>query len=179
MPTISATGWTLGCGGTSTKMSVVPDILESWRAPGRVVRRHLARPRSEAFLFTFLFTFLLIAFIAQWPIAARLALQNPDAPLAPRMFAAGLGLLATIPVWYGLAALSRLLARAMGGQGDWYSARLALFWALATITPAMLLMGLSIGILGQGTQTNALGLVVGVAFFAFWFLMLRATERPL
>ena len=108
-------------------MSLVPDIVESWRAPRRVLRRHMARPRSEAFLFTFLFTFLLIAFVAQAPYAARLAHFQPEVPMPQRLFAAFLGLIATLPLWYGLAALSRLVARALGGQGSWYGARLALF----------------------------------------------------
>lgn len=158
-------------------MSLIPDIVESWRAPGRVVRRHFARPRSEAFVFTFLFTFLLIAFVAQTPYASRLSHLQPEVPLQQRLFAAALGLMATIPLWYAVAALSRLLARAFGGQGSWYGARLALFWALVSITPAMLLMGLSLGFLGQGPQTNALGVVVGVGFLVIWGRMLREVEK--
>lgn len=158
-------------------MSLIPDIVESWRAPGRVLRRHLDRPRSEAFAFTFLFTFLLVAFVAQTPYAARLVHLQPEVPMSQRLFAVFLGLIATIPLWYGLAAASRLVARLMGGQGSWYSARMALFWALVTVTPAMLLMGLSLGFLGQGGQTNALGAVVGLAFLVLWGLMLREGER--
>ena len=158
-------------------MSLIPDIVESWRAPGRVLRRHLTRPRSEAFAFTFLFTFLLVAFVAQTPYAARLAHLMPEVPLTQRLFAAFLGLIATIPLWYGLAALSRLVAGLMGGRGSWYGARMALFWALVTITPAMLLMGLSLGFLGQGAQTKALGALVGVIFLVLWGLMLREAER--
>lgn len=158
-------------------MSLIPDIMESWRAPARVLRRHLGRNRSEAFVFTFLFTFLLIAFVAQAPYASRMAYLQPEVPMAQRLFAAFLGLLVTIPFWYALAALSRLMARAMGGRGSWYGARLALFWALVAITPGMLLMGLSLGFLGQGAQTNALGAAIGLAFLLLWALMLREAER--
>lgn len=162
---------------TGSKMSLIPDIVESWRAPGRVLRRHLARPRSEAFVFTFLFSFLLIAFVAQAPYASRMAFLQPEVPMSQRLFAAFLGLLVTIPFWYLLAALSRLVAGVFGGRGSWYGARLALFWALAAITPAMLLMGLSLGFLGQGAQTNAVGAVIGLAFLILWILMLREAER--
>lgn len=172
-----ATGWKAGCTVTSTEMAVLPDIVESWRAPTRVVRQHLDRPRSEAFIFTFLFTFLLVAFIAQWPVAARLSHLQPEVPSMQRMVAAGLGLLATVPLWYGLAAVSRLISAAMGGQGTWYGARLALFWALASFTPAMLLMGLATAFLGQGRQTTSLGAALGVIFLIRWILMLRETER--
>ncbi len=158
-------------------MSLIPDIVESWRAPARVVRRHLARPKSEAFVFTFLFTFLLLAFVAQTPYAARLSHMNPEVPLQQRLLATALGLMAMIPFWYGLAAASRLVARVFGGQGSWYGARLALFWALVAVTPAMLLMGLSLGFLGQGMQTNALGALVGLAFLTLWVVMLKEVER--
>lgn len=158
-------------------MSLIPDIVESWRAPARVVRRHLERTRSEAFVFTFLFTFLLVAFVAQTPYASRLAFFQPQVPLAQRLFATFLVLIASIPLWYLVAALSRLVAMVFGGRGNWYGARLALFWALVAITPAMLLMGLSLGFLGQGTQTNALGAGIGVAFVVLWGLMLREAER--
>ena len=158
-------------------MSLVPDIVESWRAPARGLRRHLSRPRSEAYAFTFLFTFLLVAFVAQTPYASRLAHLMPEVPLTQRLFASFLGLIATIPAWYGLAAVSRLVAGLMGGQGSWYGARMALFWALVTMAPAMLLMGLSLGFLGQGAQTNALGALVGVIFLVLWGLMLREAER--
>lgn len=158
-------------------MSLIPDIVESWRAPGRVLRRHLARPRSEAFAFTFLFTFLLVAFVAQTPYASRLTHFQPEVPMSQRLFATFLGLVATIPVWYGLAAVSRLVAGLMGGRGSWYGARMALFWALVTIAPAMLLMGLSLGFMGQGPQTTALGALVGGVFVVLWGLMLREAER--
>lgn len=158
-------------------MALVPDIVESWRAPRRVLRRHLSRPPSEAFAFTLLFVFLLIAFVGQWPAAARLAHLQPEVPLVQRLFATGLAILALIPLWYGLAALSRLVARAMGGQGDWYGARLALFWALASISPAMLLQGLTAGFLGQGAQAAALGALIGLAFLWLWISMLIEAER--
>lgn len=158
-------------------MSLIPDIVESWRAPSRVVRRHLGRPKSEAFVFTFLFTFLFLAFVAQTPYAARLSHMHPEVPLTQRLLATALGLMAMIPFWYGLAAVSRLVARVFGGQGSWYGARLALFWALVAVTPAMLLMGLSLGFLGQGMQTNALGALVGLAFLTLWAVMLKEVER--
>lgn len=158
-------------------MSLVPDIVESWRHPRLVVRRHLARPRSEAFAFTFLFVFLLVAFVAQWPQAARASYLQPEVPMSQRLLAAGLGLMATIPLWYGLAALSRLAARAFGGQGDWYGARVALFWALAAVSPAMLLQGLTSGLLGPGTQAGLVGGLVALAFLILWLVMLHEEER--
>lgn len=181
MPKTSAAGLRPGCTGTNTSggrvLALVPDILESWRHPARVARRHLSRPASEPFVFTFLFVFLLIAFVAQWPQASRASFLDPSVPMVQRLYAAGLGLLATIPLWYGLAALSHLAARAMGGRGGWYGARLALFWALACMAPGMLLMGLVLGFIGPGTQASLLGGLIGLAFLWLWLTMLREVER--
>ena len=74
--------------------------------------------------------FLLLAFVARAPVLAGQAVADPTDPLPQRLFAAGLGLLATIPLWYGVAAISHLVARMLGGRGSHYGARLALFWAL-------------------------------------------------
>jgi hypothetical protein len=158
-------------------MSLIPDIVESWRAPARVLRRHLDRPRSEAFVFTFLFTFLLISFVAQMPYASRMTFFQPEVPMSQRLFGGFLGSLVFIPISYSLAALSRLIAGVMGGRGTWYGARLALFWALVAMSPGMLLMGLSLGFLGMGTQTLVLGVGVFSTFVLLWGLMLREAER--
>jgi hypothetical protein len=85
--------------------------------------------------------------------------------------------LATIPVWYALAALSRLVARTLGGQGTWYGARVALFWALAAIGPLMLLQGLVSGMIGPGPALTAVTVGIGAAFFWLWFTLLHEAER--
>ena len=122
-------------------MSVTNDIVASWRNPGKATLRHLSRGRSEAFAFALLVVFLILAFVARWPTAARVSALQPEVPVFPQLMAAGLATLATIPVWYGLAALSRLAAGAMGGSGSWYGARIALFWSLVAVSPLVLLTG--------------------------------------
>lgn len=158
-------------------MAVTTDILASWRSPRQSVRRHLNRGVSEPFVFTLLLVFLVLAFVGQWPAAARDAFAAGEPSAAPRVLARGLAVLATIPLWYGLAALSRLVARAFGGQGSWYSARLALFWALATVSPLMLLQGLTAGMMGQGPALWLVSAVVGAGFLWLWLTMLHETER--
>lgn len=149
-------------------MSVTGSILASWRRPRQVVRGLLARGRSEPFAFSLLVTFLILAFVAQWPRAARVTALAPETPLSPQLLAIGLALLATIPLWYGLAALSALAAPALGGQRDWYGARLALFWALVATSPLVLLHGLIVGTLGAGGQAHVVGMVVLAGFVFQW-----------
>ena len=158
-------------------MAVTTDILSSWRSPRASVRRHLARGASEPFAFSLLLVFLILTFVGQWPQAARDAFLAQDAAVAPRVLGRGLAILATIPVWYALAAASRLIARSLGGQGTWYSARLALFWALATLSPLMLLQGLTAGMIGQGPALWLVSGLVGVAFLWLWLTMLHEVER--
>lgn len=159
------------------EMAFVADLVESWRRPRVVVRRHLARGQSEPFAFTLLLAFLILAFIAQWPEVSRVTAKTPEVPMAPQLLGRALALLATIPVWYGLAALGRMAARALGGQGTWYGARIALFWALCTVTPLILLAGLVAGLIGAGTQLTALGLLTFAVFLTFWMINLRVAER--
>ncbi len=158
-------------------MTVTTDLVATWRSPRAAVRRHLARGVSEPFAFTLLLVFLILAFVGQWPAAAREAYLADEPSAAPRILGRALAVLATIPLWYGLAALSRLVARALGGKGSWYGARIALFWALATVGPLMLLQGLVIGMIGPGPALTTVNILVGLAFLWLWLTMLHEAER--
>lgn len=158
-------------------MSVTRDIVQSWRSPRAVIRRHLARPVSEPFTFSLLVTFLILAFVALWPGMSRTAALDPARPLVQQMVAAGLALLATIPVWYIIAAISHLIARVLNGQGTFYRARLALFMALVAAIPLVLLQGLTQGMIGPGPQATLVGAIAGAGFLAIWIIMLVEAER--
>lgn len=158
-------------------MPVTTDIVQSWRVPRQVIRRHLNAGPTEPFAFSLLVAFLILAFVAQWPVMSRAAFLQPDVPLLQRMLAAALALLASIPLWYGIAAISHLVAKALKGQGTYLGARMALFLALLAASPLMLLHGMVAGFLGQGLQTNIVGIVVGCCFLTLWILMLIEAER--
>jgi hypothetical protein len=141
------------------------------------MRSHLARGRSEPWLFSLLVAFIIVVFVAQWPAASRDSFLQPEVPLIQRLFAAGLAMLALIPIWYLLAAVGHWAARLLGGKGDYYGARLALFWALVTVCPAMLLQGLVKGMIGPGPALNLVSSATGVAFLLFWIINLIEAER--
>ena len=157
-------------------MALTTDIVESWRRPRVVVRRLLGRGRSETFILSLLLVFLLLAFAAAAPNLARQAFLDPSVPLMQRIYPAALGLLATVPLWYGFAAIGHLVARALGGKGSHFGGRLALFWALVVISPAMLVQGLVQGMIGGSTATG-LGVLVLAGFLGFWVVMLQEVER--
>jgi hypothetical protein len=157
-------------------MALTSDIVESWRRPRAVVRRLQGAGRSEPFVFTFLFVFLLLAFTALAPYLSRQAALHPEVPLLARLFAAALGMLALIPLFYLLAALGHLVARLMGGTGSFYDGRLALFWALTCTTPAMLIYGLARAFAADSAGVGVLGGLTFVVFLVFYATLLREVE---
>ncbi len=159
-------------------MTVTGDILGTWRRPRDVLRAKLAEgARDDRALATLMGACGLI-FIAQWPALSRAATLDASVPLEARISGA---LLATVfilpPALYLVAAVSHLIARAFGGKGSHFGARLALFWALLCTAPLMLLNGLVAGFLGQGVQATAVGLVVLTAFLWLWLTLLAEAER--
>lgn len=157
-------------------MAAVDDILRTYRAPRMVMRAHLDRTRSELRVMSFLLAALIVIFIAQWPDLSRQAYFHPEQKMPVLLMARALGLLAMIPAFYGLAALGHLGARALGGTGDWYGGRLALFWALFAVSPLMLLQGMIAGFIGVGVQLTAISVLVFAVFLVFWGAGLRVTE---
>jgi Yip1 domain len=158
-------------------VTVSTELVTTWRAPRAALRRHLARGVSEPFAFTLLLVFLVLAFVGQWPVAAREAFLADEPSAAPRILARAFAVLASLPLWYGLAALSHLMARGFGGRGSWYGARIALFWSLATVGPLMLLQGLVAGMIGPGPGLWLVSVGVGLGFLYLWLTMLHEAER--
>jgi len=158
-------------------MSVTRDIAASWRRPRTVMRAHLARPQSEPFAFSLLVTFLIVAFVAQWPAASRDSFLQPEVPMTQRLVASALALMALVPFWYLLAAIGHWVAKLAGAGGDHYRARLALFWALVTVTPLMLLQGLVSGMIGAGPALTLVSVLTGLAFLTFWVINLIESGR--
>ncbi|MFT4149676.1 MAG: YIP1 family protein [Paracoccaceae bacterium] len=159
-------------------MAVTTDILRGWRDPRGLIReKQAAGVREDRALATCMGACALI-FVAQWPRLAREAFLDPSVPLDARMGGALLAVVFLLPLLlYGIGALSHLVARVFGGKGTWFHARLALFWALLVVTPAMLLQGLIAGFVGPGTGAAILGALVGLGFLYLWLSMLIEAER--
>ncbi|MGV6811041.1 MAG: Yip1 family protein [Brevirhabdus sp.] len=160
-------------------MSLTGDIMESWRAPSRVMRRHLSHGPQEARALTFLLIACFLFFVAQTPDLSRQAHLNPSGDGMMAMASArfwGAVLLAPL-FFYALAGLSHILARFLGGRGSYYGARLALFWSLLVVAPLILARGLLVGFLGMGPVAGATGLIIGLAFVFYWMSALRVAEQ--
>jgi hypothetical protein len=161
-------------------LAITTEIVRTYRAPREVMRRLLSAGPREDRAIAYLMGACAIIFVGQWPRLQREATLNPDAPpldaqLAGALFA---WLFVAPLLFYGIAALSHLLARAVGGKGAWWSARIALFWSLLAVSPLMLLYGLVAGIVGPGRELSITGGVVLLAFLAIWGISLAEAERP-
>ncbi len=171
-------------------MGVAADILRSLRhGPRPVMREHLARGPQEARTFAFLMTGCLLVVLAQLPSLARDASLGPGGalvtPLArsvpPELLRLDVLLAYTMLAWlffaplvfFGLALLAHGLSRLLGGRGESWGARLALFWSWLAASPLALLSGLLGGLTGSAALTNVTGVVWIAVFAAFWVLSQR------
>ena len=158
-------------------MPVTRDIAATYRGPGAVMRRLLAAGPREDRALAILMGACLLVFIAQWPAISRRA-HLEDLELNALLAGALFGWLFIAPLGlYLLAALSHLVAKAFGGKGGWYGARLALFWSLLASTPLILLNGLVAGFIGKGAALSIVGLAWFGVFLWFWMASLKVAEQ--
>ena len=161
-------------------MGLVADIAESWRAPRRVMRRHLDSDAGEGRPLMMLMLASALGFVAQMPRLAREAHLDPQVPFEARLAGAFFGLVCLAPLaFYGLAALSRIVARAAGSAMGWHGARVALFWALLAASPVALLHGIATGLGGDGPVAPAIWVIHLGMFLYLWFAgMAEAGRNP-
>ena len=158
-------------------MAVTTDIVQSYRHPAAVIRRHL-EDGTEGRALAVLMGACLLIFVSQWPMLARAAHLDPSQPLEARMSGALMGTVFLLPLLcYAVSGVSHLVARLFGGRGSFFGARMALFLALLAVTPLMLLNGLVQGFIGSGPAALLVGLVVLAAFLVIWVRMLAEAER--
>ena len=159
-------------------MPVTSDIVATYRGPGRVVRRLLDLGPREDRALVFAMAFCIVAFIAQLPSLARRA-HIEGLELDMLMGGALMGTVIILPLFlYLLAFVSYGAARLVGGRGTSYGARLALFWALLSSTPLVLLNGLVAGFIGSGPALTLVGFAWFAVFLWFWFAGLSQAQRP-
>jgi len=158
-------------------MPFTQDIAATYRGPGKVVRRLAAAGQREDRALAILMGACVILFVARWPALAR---QAHLEGLELNMLLGGT-LMATVflapLLFYVLAFVAHLLARAVGGQGPSFNARLALFWSLLASSPLILLNGLVAGYIGAGIQLTIVGMIWFCVFMWFWIASMLAVYR--
>ncbi|MDO5619925.1 MAG: hypothetical protein Q4G24_00495 [Paracoccus sp. (in: a-proteobacteria)] len=146
---------------------IVPRVVQSWWAPRRVVRGLADMP--DRTLLGVLMVALLFFLIAQAPARARDAFLDPSVSFEARMGGALMGVMFIMPLLaYGLAALVAMLSRLTARPVEGRHSRLALFWALLAVVPAMLLAGLVQGFVGPGPALSIAHAIAGIGFVVIW-----------
>lgn len=165
-------------------MPVTTDMVRTWRAPRAVMRNLLDHGRREDRAIAYLLIACFLIFVAQWPRLSRISGGFEPSPWPEDVNFEGMmtysfyALLIILPLaLYAVAALLRIIARLLGGQGSWYSARLALFWSLLASTPLLLLHGLVRGFIGPGPEATLVGGLWCAAFAVILVQSMREAER--
>ncbi|MBK4217224.1 hypothetical protein JJJ17_14930 [Paracoccus caeni] len=141
--------------------------MESWWAPRRVVRGLSSMP--ERVKIAVLMLAMLIFLVAQAPLHARRAALDPSIPLEARMGGAIMAIMFMMPLLaYGLASLISAFSRLTPWRLGPEDSRLALFWALLAVSPAMLLQGLVAGMVGPGPGLIVVQIICGFGFLFIW-----------
>jgi len=144
-------------------MAVTRDIVEAHLRPRRVMARLLRMGQREDRVLAMLMGGCIILFMSQWPYRARQAHFTGET-LTDYIQHDAVGLIFVLPLLaYGVAALLRLISRIFGAKADYYSARLAMFWALLASSPALVLAGMVKGFIGLGVANSIVG--------ALWLLV--------
>ena len=144
-------------------MAVIRDIVEAHLRPRRVMARLLRMGQREDRVLAMLMGGCIILFVSQWPYRARQAHFTGET-LTDYIQHDAVGLIFVLPLLaYGVAALLRLISRIFGAKADYYSARLAMFWALLASSPALVLAGMVKGFIGLGAANSIVG--------ALWLLV--------
>lgn len=157
---------------------MLPRVMQSWWAPRRVVWGLRAMP--ERVKLVVLMAAMLVFLIAQAPANARAAYLDPSIPLGARMAGSLLAVMFLMPVLvYALAGMVSALSRLTPWRLSHEDSRLALFWALLAVSPAMLLSGLVGGLIGPGTPLVLTQALAGIGFLVIWGAGMSAlAERP-
>ena len=129
--------------------------------------------REEQTLF-FAILFGLLSFLSLLPALAKHAFLTNESlsALAAAQFISSVFMMPLL--MYGIAAVSHLILKYFGGQGDYIGARRALFWAALVTTPAILLTSIAEVYL---SETSAILSVITTMIFIWqWFSNLKELE---
>ena len=158
-------------------MSVVLDILRTYRAPRAVASRRMAGVPREDRALAILLGGCALAFVAQLPRLAREAWVDPSIPFDGRMAGALFGWLMVMPlVFYALALVLTLVLRVFGPVTG-FRVRMAIFWGLLASAPVWLLAGLMAGFAGQTAGTTLFQVLAVGTFMIFAASGLVAARR--
>jgi len=150
-------------------LSLVLDILRSYRTPRRVLRERIGTNVREDRALATLIAACVLIFVAQWPRLSREAFVDDSIALDALMTGALFGWVLVAPLaMYFLALISHAALKLAGSDASGYDARMALFWAFLASSPLWLLTGLASGFLGETVASAIVGVAAFGGFLALW-----------
>lgn len=150
-------------------MSVVLDILRTYRAPRSILRARISGGAREDRALAVLMGGCVLLFVAQWPRLSREAYLDESISFDARVAGALFGWILVAPLFfYLLALLTHWSLRLARSNSTGFESRMALFWALLASSPLWLLAGLMAGFVGPSAVTTVTGLLAFGAFLVFW-----------
>lgn len=152
-------------------MSVSGEIIRAYRGFGASMQRRLDEHPGEERLLIYLVTAVLLAFVARIPNLLEMSAfqANEEHGMAAIFVTNLVSSFFFAPLFFYLvAALSHLAAKAFGGTGSGYAARLALFWALLVIAPLSLLSTIAQVAYPADWLSNALFVGMFLLFIYVW-----------
>lgn len=123
-------------------MSASGEIIRAYKGFGASMKRRLDEHPGEERLLMYLVIAILLFFVARIPnlLEVSAVQANEEISIAAIFVTNLVSSFFFAPLMlYAVAALSHLIAKAFGGTGTSYGARLALFWTLLVIAPLSLL----------------------------------------
>jgi hypothetical protein len=149
-------------------MSLIGNVLKTYRAPRQVVRGLLDMGRREDLMVVYLLLACALIFASQWPVLARQAYLDPAIPLQALLAISAMVWLMAFPlIAYMLAFALFLLTRVTGRGATAYGSRLALFWAMLAASPLWLAWGMVKGLAASGAAETAFAALTLGAFLFF------------
>ncbi len=151
-------------------MSFVAEIARSYVEPRASARRILARANSEGRALAILVLGCCVLFLSQLPEIMSQDLAQPNSPgLVAGAAARIVGALVLAPLlFYGIAGLTGLALRAAGYSLSWINCRLSLFWAVLAVSPAVLVIALARGFVGNSALLTVISIAMAIPFLVIW-----------
>ncbi len=159
-------------------MPVSHDILRAYVRPRTVMKERLSQGHREDVALAYLMGACVLIFVAQWPKLRRDAYLETSVDFQSLMAANLMAWVIVAPLlFYGIAATFHVMTRVFGGQGTWYTSRLALFWSLLALSPLMLFHGLSAGFIGPSPALTFVSALVVAGFVWLWGNAMIVAEK--
>lgn len=158
-------------------MSLVSDIGAAYRGPRREMANQLTL-MTEPRILMLAFTFCLLTYVSRMPELSAISHMAEDdaATMQARFATLFVSSVIMAPLFlYLVAALSHLILRALGGQGTWQQARLALMWSALVTSPLVLISGVC-KVFAPGPFFLVATGLTAVVFFWQWAACLAVVE---